>query len=832
MEGEDPDDYEGEIEEVPDDYMEEDKKKVKKPKKMLGKLRKMGKISVGPAIKTSNSATTSRVKTMEKKGEEEEDLSRVKKIEEKEAHGDSEEDISIKQQVGEALAPGSKGNDETEEDKKESNSIVDGKKNEIGDDVQASNEKLTINPTLLSQSTTEFKSAVQKLDNFKIMKKRYVQDYLDTNHAGQHVDEITRKQVEDFIEGDMMEQLREPSSDLLEMLLHYDPKDLPGERSGEDEGKENNAIENDKEGDTDLKIDKGKQPANLGQDKEAPSFVSNDTLSKGTVSSDGHNVEDKTMDSEKAHMNSSTSKAVTTESRTVVNKESRTVVNKESRAETDLQFKEKTLAEGAENAGQPTVADPSDSDSEHGDVKGIELKEEKQDFTQHPNFPALRKKYVESYLNTHYKGEEVSPHIKLMVENLISSDLVQQLRTDKVVREELFHLIPNADSEGAVKLEKGIIEETQTYLPALEKPLDTIEAAMSISAQNDNIKMTASSDNVIHSSAIISNIQEELTEADVDKSISTDTPKEQYTSRMENETGTEPIPPAGGKDNQRLITEEAIGERVEEGSEERIAEKDELRSDDGNSLKNEDDEASENDSRDIIKNEIKEEQVDTKKEGLDHNEEDKATNEEDGDSNFSFKTLGNVLKDRFQALAKQIIATDEEKKTSQGDEDSKSSETFDDSKHSEYIGHESLQEPNIVKNENSPELIKEANKEITKVSPASLVGEEELKVENVVPEFTEKQETSEFLSSDAKEEIIKNNGQSNETVHSENQVGDLSVVQDSESKEELRKSIDVTKDNKVEQDSNTVSHRIDLVSLTTTVPTSGSHPAKGSGMLT
>ena len=819
MEGEDPDEYEGEVEELPNDFVEEDTKKVKKPKKMLGKLSKMGKTSVGPTKMKANSETNNRVKTVDTKSKDEQELSKMKKIEEKETHGDSKEDISIKQQVGEALAPGSKGNDKTDEDRKESGSIVNGKNNEIGDSVQASHVdgKVPVTPILLSQSATGFQSAIQKLDNFKIMKKRYIQDYLDTNYAGQDVNENTRKQVEDFIEGDMMEQLKDPNSDLLEMLLHYDPKDLPGERSGEDEIKEDGAIKNER-GDTNLKVEDSTQSVSLEHGKEVPSIISNDTALKETVSSDGDNVESKIKDNEKTPMNSSTS----------------SVVNMESRTETDLQLKEKSLVEGAEKAGQPAVAEPSDSDIEHGDAKQIDLKEKKQDFTQHPNFPALKKKYMESYLDTHYKGEEVSPHIKLMVENLISSDLLQQLQTDDVIREELFHLIPNADSEKAVKLEKDVVEETQTSVPGLDKPVDSFEPAMSMSAQNDNIKMTASVHNVIHSTAIKS-FHAELTEAvpqtDVDESINAQTAKEGYTSQMENETGTEPIPPAGGKDGQRHIANETLDEIGQEGSNERKTEETELKNNDENTLKDKDEGASKDESRYHIKDEIKEEQVDAKEEGLDRTEEDKATNEEDSGSNFSFKNLGNVLKDRFQALANQIIAPDEER-TSQGDEESRSSEKFDNPENNEYFRHESLPDPTIVKDESLPESMKDADKETKKVLPASLDEEEESKVENIVPEFTEKQETSDVLSFVAKEKMIKDNDQSNETAPPEKQMGDSDIAKDSEGKEELQKSVDVTEDNKVREESNKINHGIDLVSLTTTVPTSGSQPAKDSGMLT
>ncbi|XP_065067165.1 kinectin-like isoform X2 [Rhopilema esculentum] len=80
----------------------------------------------------------------------------------------------------------------------------------------------------MSGDFSNYYKELSKMPNFIIMKKRYMNDYLARNYAGKEVTDEIKKEVEEFVENDMLEQIKEPDSELLHMLVHYDPKDLPG----------------------------------------------------------------------------------------------------------------------------------------------------------------------------------------------------------------------------------------------------------------------------------------------------------------------------------------------------------------------------------------------------------------------------------------------------------------------------------------------------------------------------------------------------------------------------------------------------------------------------
>ena len=767
MDGDDPDDSEGEMEESPDDFMEEDMAKIQHQKKASDKVKKPNKIKAVPPKKNLNTDRNRDIVTNKNdiRSEEEQVQSKAKKMEEREQHRDATKDASATEQVIEALAPGSKGNDKTEQVDNKSGSIGDDKNSQGDNTEQNSNEPKNPlqEPVLMGHTGAQFHLAIRKLENYKIMKERYIQDYLDTHHGGKNVDEKVQKQVEEFIEGDMMEQLKEPDSDLLQMLLHYDPKDLPGKRIDK-EDKENDAVGN--ESGSDAKSKEDKPPVMFERNVDKSVIVNSDAVSNQTVSVDGHQQERKVADDEKDVTNSNASMINETENVT----------------ETSPENADSTSAERSEKPTmeQPVVGGPF----EHSDPHQAVLEEKKQDFTQHPNYPALRKKYVESYLSKHYKNEKVSSHIKLMVENLIGTDLLQQLQTDKAVREELFGLVPDTDHHEAVDLEKNVKEGVTTSTPGLGATQLPSEVTVSTSVQNDNVQMTASVDNVVHSTAVESIISEEFHEAKLesneDKNHSQQPTNEGESAEKKIETGTGPIPPAGRKDSQKHISEDDSHREDGKGKENLFSNEDvddKLSSAEEYIAKEKEDENIKDVSKNGNKDDLKEKHLDIDDEDVEHTAEEKSANNEESSNNFSFKRLGSVLKDRFKAFAKKIIANEEEGKASQDDKEPKSSDNSDLVENSDEIHSDSYQDPSVSKIDNAPDAEKEVG-EVVDVPRASLFEDEIVTDSKIEPENENMQESADSSSSYRNEEVVNVNSLSAGTEDGEKKTAEEEIVKD------------------------------------------------------
>ena len=519
MEIEDPYDSEDVMEESPDDYIPQEKNEIKKQRKKSFIHSKLRKVSVVPPEKHSNLKSHKETKKVKIEKEEGEIQGVMKKAEEGIEYNDTKEGMSIKNQVGEALAPGSKGSMKNEE---KSSGVAIGEKHhtEVDEQTSKSNDKFIVSSLSGIQSSTDFKAAIRELGNYRIMKKRYVQDYLDANHAGEKIDETMRKQVEDFIEEDMMEQMKDPESDLLHMLLNYDSKDLPGGADVEGGTENNDVVIGEKEGDANLGKGEDKHSATSLNEKEEPSIDSSATSPQRTIAGDGNIVEQKIVNTTKAVRNSSV-----LETGKIENKTEGTLQNNEKKASTE--------SEKLENQ-QPGNAIPLENKVGQNEPKKSIWDGKKEDLSQHPNFPALKKRYVDSYLSTHYKGKEVSDHMKLMVENLVGSDLVHQLRNDDVVREELFHLVPDTVGEDIVKSKTSAIEEGKIVPPGHEKLPQSTKEPSPITAKDD--AKNQNSDNIFHSTVTKVPVPEELVEAkpSID-GRKNDTGKEGDTSRSEHE---------------------------------------------------------------------------------------------------------------------------------------------------------------------------------------------------------------------------------------------------------------------------------------------------------
>ena len=514
VEVENPDDLQDEMEESSDDYIPQETKKSKKQRKKSFIHSKLRKVSVVPPKKNSNLKShkeTRKAKNTEQEGEVQ---GVMKKAEEGIKYNDAKEEISVKDQVVEALAPGSKGNVRNEE--KASGITIDEKQQTgVNEQTSKNNEKFILSSLSGIQGAEDFKAAVRGLDNYKIMKKRYVQDYLDTNHADEKVDETIRKQVEDFIEEDMMEQMKDPESDLLQMLLNYDSKDLPG-GSAEEGGTENNGVAVDEnEGGT--KLGESENIETASSKKEELNVDSSAILSQKIKTGDGTIVEKNILNTTKEVRNSSV-----LETGDIENKTEGNLPDNEKKASKESVKSEKE---------QPGNAIPLEV--EQTEPKKSMWDGKNQDLSQHPNFPALKKKYVDSYLSTHYKSKEVSPHMKLMVENLVGSDLVQQLKNDAVMREELLRRAPDDVGRDAVK-SKISVEEGKIVSPSHEKTPQSTNEPTPIAAKDD-VK-NENSDNIVHSTITKVPVPEEVVEAKprIDGEQN-DTRKEGDTSRGKHE---------------------------------------------------------------------------------------------------------------------------------------------------------------------------------------------------------------------------------------------------------------------------------------------------------
>ena len=815
MAEEEPDDYEGlhpELEEMPDDYIPQETKILKKPKKKTKNLGKKLKVKDASPKKDASTEIDGDGKKMDKTlGNNEGKVpNETTRVAEDKQQTDSKEDANVAQQLGEALAPGSKANDETLENGKTLGSVANSEAGNVEHVVGG----LTTNPVIGSHSSAHLHAEILKLENYKIMKKRYVQDYLDTNHAGQNIDENMRRQVEEFIEGDMLEQIKEPESDLLQMLLHYNPKDLPGGSGGEEEAKKENASEGQEE--TKLKSEQKKDDDKKeGKVEEVNQPV--DDASEALKLANDIKDEGKVNEGQKENVLSSIIKTV----------------DAESNSDASTQKEAKMLTEEAVKSEekQPNAVESS---VEESSAKKESSEEQKQDFMQHPNFPALKKRYVENYLKTHYNNEEVSPHIILMVENLVSNDLVQQLNNaDRDTTDELMRLAPEVRDEDAVKVEKVKTEEakdeTQTTRSESELMDSPVNEPTNVPLQTDNIV-----DNVIRSSVVTSAAPEDLsTTKHESENSSKDAEQRGHiidAPRSTTEAGSEPIPPAGGKDNHKHMEVEA-SEKSDVIAEESLSikEKDDPRgSEEEKSITEEQNASKEGRSNSATEGieEMKEEDLDVDKDTLKDTDKGESTREES--SMFSLRKLGNVLKDRFKAFASKVAAnqedasdkqehakdsgdetsTDQEQSKEQEDQDSTKKEE-NESKSSEDKDVKSKIEnldSNPESNPPSTEEPKENSEMGGDVSLADLLREESLKAEEKSAEEIQKQEAPSTLSNDAEKESVKDDSQPGKTEHAESEMKDHDVLKNVAS-EEASQQID---------------REIDLVSQNPSMSTSGS----------
>ena len=309
---------------------------------------------------------------------------------------------------------------------------------------------------------------ISKIPNFLIVKKRYMNDYLARNYAGKEITDEIRKEVEVFVENDMFEQIKEPDSDLLHMLVHYDPKDLPG---GEPEKQDEGDADGEKASVDDIK---------------------------------------KTEDGDK-------------------NSEKQASDNTKGGMTGNL----KATSNSEDLGPQVTI------DSFVGD------------FTQHPNFQRLKNKHLNSYLNTHYSGEENIPEIREMVDKLIQDDLVRQLsNAGSPLREELL----KQGSETVVKEKEANVEVSdERKMEPKQGPQTPLEQSLEQKKDDavkvdENVKIIV--DKVLHSSTSTNGTDSTNGTAEAAETSKVDKsgPIEKTDSVKVSDDHSEPIPPAGGKE--------------------------------------------------------------------------------------------------------------------------------------------------------------------------------------------------------------------------------------------------------------------------------------------
>lgn len=783
------------MDEIPIDYISQETEKVKKkPRMKLHKLAGGKKIPLVPPKKDSNMKAEEGIDKLEDSFKAD-GLEMPKKEDRMESQVNAKEGVFSGHQIGEALAPGSQA--KAEEDGKNS---TDSPKTETFSQFGKQNnpqriEKAASTPIISSQSSEGFNSEIFKLENYRIMKKRYVQDYMDSNYAGKKLDENTIKNVESFIENDMLEQLKEPDSELLQMLLHYDAKDLPGGNTAEESAKE--ILESSREEEK-----AGVKEGAIGDTMEVNVIK---TDSNAILEHDKENI--KTEETEEEERKPHTNPDVASEGKNDAitdrqqegdgkdNESSEEFLNGDASSQSEIKRELEASSERSGNHESVKIESAKDSDMHLKDTGEITFKE---DFKQHPNFELLKKKYVESYLKTHYSNEKVDPHIMLMVENLISSDLVQQLQAaDSNVRDELLRLNPDELGENIAK--KEIPETAEVGMKPNDTQRDTPSSETAASTAQDNLmKVKIVADNIIQGNEIsnkdleapsVTELQSEDTK-DYSKppeetmKTSETVPKETYerivtepkpeTSvdiehydkndqhgniKGESSTGSEPIPPSGGKDSKNQVTEV----KLEEGLYQRETE-----------------ERSSKESTD----------------DLDRTQEDKSKiEEEENSSTFSFGQLGSVLKDRFQLFASKIVSNEglmkdsEEESKNNVDEEPRNSPIESDT--------DNVKDPNIAELEtiSLADMMREADTEVEKIAQKQTdkrdvvpvntekTVEEQSEKEDIVPVDTEEQSEKQDIVPGTAEETGKENSSLSEAEFAmERKTGD-NTKQDLEWKE-------------------------------------------------
>ena len=776
MMSEDSDDPEGfnpGTEELLDGDFPEEREKVKKPKKKLAKLTKKGKAKVLPAHKDARVEKWKKMKDELKNAVEEDVVKTPANKTDLSENSKSKEIGSNGNLIGEASASGNQGNDKVDDaGKMPAGSLTADSSEKVNPQMT---RKLEPIPAIASQASPDFKAEIRQLANYKIMKERYVKGYLDTNYAGKKVDESTLKQVEDFIEGDMFEQLNEPESELLDMLLNYDSTDLPGGTDEEGPKEEKEVDEGEKSSKAASKDGIIKANENDKPEEEKRDVVA----TEGTQLDEAKENVAKEQDAS-PHTSEGVDVALSSE-KTPENG----VKSQDPKPESE----------------KPVVADVLKTENTAENAK--------QDYTQHPNFNALKRKYVDNYLQTQYGSYEVSPHILMMVENLISSDLVQQLSSsDGHMRQELLRLNQDKEDQDTVKQDTTEKDERQTNFS--HDTDSSVLATVSSSPQVDDVKFSTVVDNVVHSNAA-SNVDSEATsnakvEGEKSKDITEQVDVEDTTQsgikveresvpdassslKLESEdsgideqnagqdadatqrlldVGSGPIPPAGGKGTQKKAEEEGP------------------------------------EQSDQIEKEANSE---AKHQEIPENgkENEKTKEEEENTNNFSFRKLGNVLKDRFKAFANKMITKEQEDALKEpGSVEKEVRETSGDSSDSEQNAAESTpKESRTVSNESSDIEGKEppSLEEDQKASLEALIREGSKHLKEEISEQGDNQETGTI-----KESIDEpmEDGESMESNAAISKEGTADLIEDEKNKEKGQIN----------------EEKVDLVRLATSVPLS------------